>query len=275
MKDSNDLSTHSIKETKFAPLSKTRRSSLARLTQLKYRRREGVFIAEGRKIVEDLLDRGVFEPVWFGATLQYLEPHSPKILHGWSLMPESVSLCTMADLKVLSSLSTPPEVMAAFRIPAVSSDDEMPVLKDGFHLLLDGIQDPGNLGTILRTAHWFGLSKIYASHDTVDVYNQKTIQSTMGSLGSVEVVYVDLPELVKRNSHIPSVGLQLDGENLFSATLPSSALLCMGSEGHGLSLAIKELLMRSFTIPARDPGNHPESLNVAIATAITLAQFCK
>lgn len=262
----------------FLPLSKTRRQQIAALGTTRRRRKERLFCAEGHKSVEDLLDRcaGRFPPVWLVATRQYLVRMGECIGRRWNLSAECVSVASETDMRQMSSLSTPSEVMAVFRMPERSADATVAAvspLPEGLYLLLDGVQDPGNIGTIIRTAHWFGINRIFASRDTVDLYNPKTVQSTMGSLGAVAVDYVDLSELVDANRHIPLVGLQLDGADICKASLPPSAMICMGSEGNGLSEAVRGKLDMSLTIPPYDAASHPESLNVAVATAITLAAF--
>ena len=135
------------------------------------------------------------------------------------------------------------------------------------------IQDPGNLGTIMRTAHWFGIDRIYASRDTVDIFNPKTVQSTMGSLGRVEIVYCDLGELMDKNPDMPVYGTLLDGKNIYKATLGEHGFIIMGNEGKGISESLRKRITSPLLIPPYDYSNHSESLNVAIATAVTLSQF--
>ncbi len=255
-------------------LSKSKAQLVASLGQSKRRRKLGLFLCEGHKCVSDLLQWGQrFEVEFLVATSDYIGAHREALERSGC----EVYVVTASEMSRISALSTSSEVLAVVRMDrsAAVQDAEQPLPK-GLYLLLDGVQDPGNLGTIIRTAHWFGIKKIFASHDTVDIYNPKTVQSTMGSLGAVSVRYTDLQTLVERNPGLPLVGLQLDGQDIFQAQLPrEGALICMGSEGHGLSEPIKTRLSLSLTIPAADAADHPESLNVAIATAITLAQFCK
>lgn len=271
----NTSGSNSESDCIFQPLSKTKRSAISQLSQSKRRRKERQFIVEGPKIIADILDRKVFEPLWLGGTEKYLKLHKEDLIYRWSVPNGNINLCSPADLKFISTLSSPSEVIAVFRMPSFDNEDFLnKPLPSGLYLLLDGVQDPGNLGTIVRTAHWFGIDKIFASQDTVDIYNSKTIQSTMGSIGCVQVIYTDLIHLIELNPHIPAVGLQLHGENLFASKLPKSAMICMGSEGNGLSPELQKKLKYSYTIPPVNPTQHPESLNVAIATAITLSQFC-
>ena len=258
----------------WAPLSKTRARLIASLSQTKRRRKEGLFTAEGHKSVADLLRPGsAYSLYCLVATPDYLERHAASLPA--ALSPAQCALATEAQMREISALATPSDVMAVMHMPEDPNqcDALAEPLSPALYLLLDGVQDPGNLGTIIRTCHWFGIDRIFASRDTVDIYNPKTVQSTMGSLGAVRVEYVDLPALADRNQHLPLVGLQLEGNNLFTTPLPQSAMICMGSEGNGLSPEMQHRLTLSLTIPPASAADHPESLNVAIATAITVAQF--
>lgn len=191
-------------------------------------------------------------------------------------LPE-IYVVSSKEMREISSLTAAPEVIAVCKLPIRKSEEEIlsSPLSQGIYLLLDGVQDPGNLGTIIRTAHWFGVNHIFASNDTVDLYNPKTVQSTMGSLGSVSVDYVDLSRLIDNNPSMEAAGLLLEGKNIFHTELPSSAFIIMGNEGNGISESLRKKLTIGLTIPPHDPRNHSESLNVAIATAITLAAFRK
>lgn len=177
------------------------------------------------------------------------------------------------DIRKLSTLENPPDIIAIYRIPKRGNDIE--VAKDKFTLVLDGIQDPGNLGTIVRTAHWFGIEKIYCSKDTVDIYNPKVVLATMGSIAKVEVTYCELEDLFEANPDIPVYGLLLDGENIYRLKEPQPGFIVMGSEGHGPAAKTQKRITRALTIPPANPTDHPDSLNVAIATAITLSQMIK
>lgn len=270
-----DASQHELKiaGSLISVLSKTRRQYITSINQTKRRKKERLFIVEGYKGVTDILKRRSFEPVWLVGNESFWHNKGEVLLKEYNFNNSPCFVANPTDLKQISSLATPPDFIGVFRMPEWSSDLVDSPLPPGLYLLLDGIQDPGNLGTIIRTCHWFGVYKIFASTDTVDIFNPKTIQSTMGSLGAVTINYVDLPSLVEINKDIPLIGLQLEGSDLFKADLPSSAFICMGSEGNGLSDTMQKLLKKSFTIPSFDPKNSPESLNVATATAITLSQF--
>ncbi len=260
-------------------LSKTRIGVLATLGRRKMRNKHGLFLVEGAKSVRDIADSEKFAekinylvatPESMDSALEIAE----RIAKRNTGHPE-VFVASQDDMKKISSLSTAPDLLAVCYLPERKSQEEIlsSPLSPGLYLLLDDIQDPGNLGTIIRTAHWFGIKHIYASPSTVDIFNPKTIQSSMGSLGSVEVDYIELGELMNANPGIPVVGLLLDGENIFRTDLPASAFIVMGNEGNGISHLLREKITLPLTIPPFDPQDHSESLNVAIATAITLAQF--
>lgn len=243
-------------------LSKTKTGIYASLGSKKMRERHGLFVVEGRKGVEDTLGRFEAECV-----ITLSGTPAPAGLSA-SVACYEVS---ERELRRLSSLSTPSDLMAVYRIPQDGGFSEPE--EGSLSLLLDGVQDPGNLGTIIRTAHWFGIKRIYASRDTADLYNPKTVQSTMGSLGRVEVIYTDLEEVVKMNPDLPVYGTLLDGENIYEATLSEHGFIVMGNEGKGISAALRALITRGLYIPPGDSSDCPESLNVAIATAVTLSQF--
>lgn len=245
-------------------LSKARLSIYSQLSKRKMRDRHNLFIVEGRKSVEDTI--GVFKAEAVVTTDRNLVPESwgcARILHE---VPRSV-------MEKISSLSTASDIVAVYRIPDGFYDKVPAPCKNKLYLLLDGIQDPGNLGTIMRAAHWFGIGRIYASRDTVDIYNPKTIQATMGSLGRVEIVYCDLAGLIDENPEMPVYGTLLDGENIYEATLEGHGFIIMGNEGNGISESLRTRITTPLLIPPYDCSNHPESLNVAIATAVTLSQF--
>lgn len=249
-------------------ISKTKASLLATLSSKKMREKHKLFLAEGAKCVLDML--GAFELVNLIASDGWLEYHGAP--HG--INPVTILTAGEDILKKISSLSTPPEVIAVFRLPSDDNSD-ITLEKNDLNLMLDGIQDPGNLGTIIRTADWFGFDKVICSKDTVDVYNPKTIQSTMGSLKRVKVYYTDIESLLKNSSIKYIYGTLLEGENIFKKNLSQTGVIIMGNEGKGLSKAIRNLITDPLFIPPTREDAHGESLNVAIATAITIAQFRK
>ena len=247
-------------------LSKTKLSVYSSLGSRKHRSRQGLFIVEGEKSVADTL------PYYDLEALVVRFDFEPKMF-GLSDLPEERLYSTnAAGMDKLSSLSTSSPVAAVYKLPK-DKENEFADLPDDLYLMLDGIQDPGNLGTIVRTAHWFGIKKIFASKDTVDIYNPKTIQSTMGSLAKVEVVYCSLEDVIESNKNLPVYGLLLDGEDIYKAKLGNSGFIVMGNEGKGISESLRGLVTDRLLIPPYDSSDHSESLNVAIATGITLAAF--
>lgn len=227
-------------------ISKAKIGKYALLRHKKYREREGLFLAQGRKVVED--------------TLPFFEL-------------EAIIEDTDAIRKI-STLENQPDVIAVYRIPE-KGNNTLKIKGDSFVLVLDGIQDPGNLGTIIRTAHWFGVTQIYCSRETVDLYNPKTVMSTMGSIAKMDVTYCSLPELFEVNRGVPVYGLLLEGENLFRLQRVSPGFILMGSEGHGPAETTRSYITEGLTIPPAMKSDHPDSLNVAVATAITLSQLLK
>lgn len=246
-------------------LSKSKQSIYSQLSKRKMRERYRLFIVEGYKSVGDII--GLFEIEAVIAVTGIIIPDN------WNCAGKIFEV-SPSTIKKISSLSTPPDVIAIFHIPENNKEDNIPAPDlNKLYLLLDGIQDPGNMGTILRTAHWFGIDRIYASKDTVDIYNPKTIQSTMGSLGKVEVIYCDLASLISSYPDIPVYGTLLAGENIYKATLKEHGFIIMGNEGNGISEELRALVSFPLLIPPYSGDNHPESLNVGIATAVTLSQF--
>ena len=242
-------------------LSKTKTSVLSSLSTKKMRDKHGLFLAEGSKCVADTL--GAFELDCLVAEQDWICAHSDIVAE----CEGKVLTASSASIKKISSLSTPPDVVAAFHLPCVAS--EAFVDSRLLYLVLDGIQDPGNLGTIIRTADWFGIN----TRGTVDVFNPKTVQSTMGSLKRVSVVYTDLAQLLEKHREMPVYGTLLEGKNLFETSLGSSGFIIMGNEGKGISKTLRGMITRPLFIPPYDSRSHGESLNVAIAAAVTMAAF--
>jgi TrmH family RNA methyltransferase len=175
---------------------------------------------------------------------------------------------SIKDVEKISTLKTPQEVIGLVKIPiwpTLNYDS----LKQRFSLVLDNIQDPGNMGTIIRTADWFGINDIICSEDTVDVYNPKVVQATMGSLARVNVHYTTLAQALQQIK-LPIFGAMLDGENIYNTTFGDEGLLVMGNEGNGISADIERLITTKITIPR---AGQAESLNVAIATAILCSEI--
>lgn len=241
-------------------ISKNKIKYIQSLELKKNRNKENVFVAEGPKLVEALLQ--VSTPYFIAATADWIEVNSHlKVL-------EMVEV-TEEELKKISFLQHPQQVLGIFK------QDPQPKLhlENSLSIALDDIQDPGNLGTIIRIADWFGIRTILCSENTVDVYNPKVIQATMGSIANVNVAYVNLEEVIKAlPKTFPIYGTLLDGENIYQQTLERKGLIVMGNEGKGISSNIKKYITHKLLIPG-DAQKTAESLNVAIATAITCAEF--
>ena len=239
-------------------LSKSDISFIQSLQHKKFRREHGLFLVEGYKSVTEFANSAYqIEAVYHTAAI------APKML---KLSQKTNSLeISSAILEKISALKTPADVLATVKIP------QWPVLNTTtlnkkFAIVLDGIQDPGNMGTIIRTADWFGIENIICSEDCVEVYNPKVVQATMGSLSRINVHYVNLPSVLSATK-LPVYGALLDGENIYSTNFGAEGLIVMGNEGNGLSDDVKQLVTKAITIPR---AGNAESLNVAIATAI----FC-
>lgn len=239
-------------------ISKNQQKYIRQLEQKKYRKREGCFVAEGTKVVGDLLKR--YQPLALYATESW---DAPKGL-GYTLVSEE-------ELQRVSFQQHPQQVLAIFPIPQPTD----PVsLRGSLTLALDGVQDPGNLGTIIRIADWFGIDTIICSEETADAWNPKVIQATMGSIARVNVIYANLLELLDTlPSDYPVYGTFLDGENIYTQTLLGEGLIIMGNEGNGISDAVRAKVNRRLLIPDFHQGDTADSLNVAIATAITCSEF--
>ena len=244
-------------------LSKNRIKYIHSLEQKKHRKAEGVFLAEGPKLINDLL--GKFACPLLVATAEWLSAHP----HPDS---EEIIEATEEELARASLLCAPQQVLAVFRHPQEAADFAAPTRS--LCLALDGVQDPGNLGTIIRLADWFGIEHVFCSPDTVDVYNPKVVQATMGSILRVNLHYTSIPDLIRRLDGAPIYGTFLEGDNIYSSPLSSNGLIIMGNEGNGISREVENLVTHKLHIP-NFPANRPtsESLNVAVATAIVCAEF--
>jgi len=171
-----------------------------------------------------------------------------------------------------SHLKTPPQLIGIFYQPKNALEEIEFVGK--LHLVLDGIQDPGNMGTIVRLSDWFGIQHVFCSPDTADIFNPKTVQATMGAIARVNVHYVDLKDLLTRNNSLPVFGTLLEGENIYKAELPKNGFIVMGNEGKGISPDIQKLITHKLFIPNYPTNSQTsESLNVAVAAAIVCSEF--
>lgn len=232
----------------------------------KFRTRENSFVAEGPKVVGDLL--AVMRPKMVFATSQWISENNTNGI--------DVEMVSEDELSRISFLQHPQQVLAVFPMPSYDeSIDYAKELKGRLTLALDSVQDPGNLGTIIRIADWFGIETILCSHETADAYNPKVIQATMGSIARVRIIYTDLTKTLEAiASEMPIYGTFLDGENIHSRQLPQEAVIVMGNEGKGISQEVARLVTDRVLIPNYPTGRPTaDSLNVAIATAITCAEF--
>ena len=234
------------------------------LEMKKNRKREGLFVAEGPKVVGDLLSRFRLHSVF--ATDEWTG--SDRI--GADVRLERVDDDT---LRRLSFLQHPQQVVAVMEM---NKEEKVEVDADRLTIMLDGVQDPGNLGTIIRIADWFGIDSIICSPDTADAYNPKVVQATMGSLGRVSVTYSPLvPLLSSLPAEMPIYGTLLDGKDIYQKELTRHGVIIMGNEGNGISDEVRTMVTHPLLIPRFRQGESAESLNVAVATAITCSEFCR
>lgn len=244
-------------------LSKNKIKYIRSLELKKNRKEEHVFVAEGHKLVGDLLEH--FSCRLLVATREWLERNS-------GVRADEVIEVNQEELTRASLLKTPQEVLAVFEQPSYPMCPE--VMADSLCLALDDVQDPGNLGTIIRLADWFGIEHIFCSLGTADVYNPKTIQATMGALARVKVHYGNLPDIIKSVKDAPVYGTFLDGDNMYGKNLSPHGLIVMGNEGKGVSPEVAALVNERLYIPNYPPQRETsESLNVAMATAIVCSEF--
>ncbi len=248
-------------KTFLSVLSKNQIKFITSLHHKKGRQENNSFIAEGIKIVDEMIESDYKIVAIYTTALQHNYPNE---------ITESIST---DELRKISALTTPNQVLAVVEKPSqelAASDFSI-----GINLVLDGIADPGNLGTIIRIADWFGIKNILCSNDSVDVSSPKVIQSSMGSITRVKVSYTNLRDFL---THIKSVGTPiygatLSGDSIYTAKLNPNALIIMGSESHGISPEIEDFISRKITIPAFN--DRIDSLNVAVATAIICSEFRK
>ena len=244
-------------------LSKTLAQQLAKLSHKKFREREGMFLAEGLKCVGDMLPS-------YNLVYLIVSPEFSNNRMAWEVDPEKILIAGSDLIKKISSLQSPPEVIGVFEIPS-DKNDIPKINKTGLYLLIDGVQDPGNVGTLIRTADWFGITTVFLSEDSADIFNAKTIQATMGSLARVKTVRCDLERLINLNPDMPVIGTLLEGDSIYTSSTPQSGFVVMGSEGHGISEKIKQKISLPLYIPPYNKTSHPDSLNVGVACGIVLS----
>ncbi len=245
-------------------LSKNSIKYIKSLSTKKFRQKYNKFIVEGDKMIREILcqENLVIESLY--ATESWLETLDPGIS-----VPEGQTFkISLTELSRISTLKTPNQVLAILEIPEIRIDP--PGLKNDLNLYLDNIQDPGNLGTILRIADWFGIRQVIRSPGTVDMYNPKVIQSTMGAFIRVNSPVADLSAITREYPDLPVLGAVLDGEDIFKLAKKTKGLLVIGNEGKGISAENLSLLTKKISIPATHHTG-AESLNAAVATGIICA----
>lgn len=229
------------------------------LSQKKHRESEKVFIAEGPKIINELLNEPQIQPVELFALKNWLNGNS-------NYAHLAVTEVDEVLLSRLSNLSTPNQVIGIFRMPEHENFNP----EKRISILLDNIQDPGNLGTIVRCADWFGVEQVVCSKDCADIYNSKTIQSSMGSIARVKVFYNDLTDIIIKHTSIPVYAAALEGTSINDMSPLKEGLILIGNESKGISDELLKLAREKITIPRRGSA---ESLNAAIATGIILSRL--
>ena len=235
-------------------LSKNHIKLITSLSQKKYRQKHKLFVVEGVKVVQEFLNSSYELDIVFSSDTNFSSTN--KFIK-----------VTDQELKKISSLKNPNKVLAIFKIP-----NQINPIMGGLILVLDSINDPGNLGTIIRLCDWFGIEQLVCSNETVDCFNSKVVQASMGSLTRVAVSYLDLKKYLQ-NALAPIFVADIDGLNVYKTKLPDSAVLVLGNEANGISDEIKQLVTTKITIPRYGAIQQTESLNVATASAILLSEF--
>lgn len=249
-------------------LGKNRIKTIRSLEMKKYRLREQQFLAEGTKLVTTLLASEMVVE-WLAATPEWLAEAGELARKALTVTEASAD-----ELAKATFLKAPPPCMALCRIPQYAPEEIAP--EKDLVLCLDGIQDPGNLGTIVRLAGWFGIRDIVCSEDTADLYAPKAVQATMGALTGVRVHYLPLHDFLARSKArgLQIAGTFLEGDDLYKAALPACGIIVLGNEGQGIRSETAPLMTRKLTIPDFAlAGVKPESLNVSVAAAIVLSEF--
>lgn len=237
-------------------VSKNQIKLITSLQQKKYRTNHQLFCAEGVKVIQELLSSNL--------ELEHIY-HTESVFD--TIVPEKKTLITAGDLRKMSSLTNQNNCLALFKIPI-----SKPIIEEGLLLALDDVRDPGNFGTIIRLADWFGIKQIICSEQTVDVYNPKVVQATMGSLSRVSINYVDLHEYISKTT-LPVYGTFMEGNTIYQEPLTEAGIVVMGNEGNGINPILEKIIKNRLTIPRFGDFNQTESLNVATATAIILSEF--
>lgn len=237
-------------------VSKNQIKLITSLQQKKFRQANGLFVAEGVKVIRELLQSG-FEPEYLYVTAALSDAFGNV----------AMTIINESDLKKISALTTASGCLAVFKIP-----DSKDINQSGLVVALDDIRDPGNLGTIIRLCDWFGIGELVCSNETVDVFNSKVIQATMGSVARVNVSYLDLEDFIRKTT-LPVFGTFMDGKNIYKEKLPETGIIILGNEANGISSNLEKLVKNRISIPRFGNLQLTESLNVATAAAIVLSEF--
>lgn len=237
-------------------VSKSEIKLINSLAQKKYRFKHGLFIAEGIKVIKELLNSSFeLEMLYAEADLFYTDT-------------QKIRMVSTQELKKITQLKNPQMALALFKIPLQNNKSH-----HSFSLALDGVRDPGNLGTLIRLCDWFGVQQLWCSTDTVDCYNPKVVQASMGSLARVSCQYIDLPKLLKEIS-LPVFGAFMEGSTIYAENnLTAEGVLVLGNEANGISKEVASLVTSKLSIPQFGEIKKTESLNVATAGAILLSEF--
>ena len=226
------------------------------LKQKKNRQNHQLFIAEGEKVIRELLNAA-----FVLNNLYVTEPIFEEISNTKKV------LIAETDLKKITCLATPNNCLALFEIPILKQSNS-----NGLKVMLDDIRDPGNLGTIIRLCDWFGVEELICSNETVDFFNPKVVQATMGSIARVAIKYTDL-EIYLKKTELQVFGTFMEGQNIYKKQLPESGILLLGNEANGISSKLEKFVTQKICIPRFGNEQKTESLNVATATAIFLSEF--
>lgn len=236
------------------------------LSNKHHRDEEGLFVAEGTKCVRDTWD--AFNCRWLIATKVWYDQC------GHAGHREKIMFASKQQLSRMSQFTTASEVIAVYETP--QRDINPDEVRNSVNIVLDNVQDPGNMGTIIRLADWYGIKNIFASKTTVDVYNHKVVQATMGAIARVKVHYVDLEDLFDEYNELPVYGTFLDGENIYGSKLEKPCFVVFGNEGQGIGAKVERCVNKRLHIPAAPhTGGCSESLNVGVAAAITISEFMR
>lgn len=247
-------------------ISKNKIKQISALSRKKNRDLEGLFIAEGAKTISEFFRNG-----YKAEYLVCLEssPYTATVTH------TEMITSTPEEMKKISLFAHPAQEIAVFQKPVKPKYLHHPGIND-LVVALDGIQDPGNLGTIIRLCSWFGISNLLCSSDTADCFGPKAVQASMGALAQVNVHYLDLVEALGKSKQkgIPVFGTFLEGENIYRSSLPKNGIIILGNEGHGIRPELAKIVSEKIHIPSFPPGQPAvESLNVSMAASILISEF--